>query len=245
MVLAVFTLALVSTRYSGIKTLTILLIAVGLFAATSHFVYASLLFNPIRITHPLVNMILKAVRILRLHHGNCLFPLLLVPRVVTTVIARALSVAVFLALEAGTVQFQTSTLATSAASYSFSLIRRWTRFGWYWGRWTVLLGLIGCCRAESSSEGRRVWRRCDATSCFALGVKCVIAVAALLGTIARTRWTWNDAIWTRGGYHLTTTGRCVIGRKILSLFLCIMPHKYKGQNGRRFYLKRLQLAWVD
>lgn len=123
MVLAVLALALVSARHARIKTLAVLLVAVGLLASTAHLVHALLLLNPTAFTHSLVHVILEAMRVLRLHHGNGLFPFLLMPGVVAAVVARALHVAVLLTLEARAVQFQTSALAACTAGQGIPMAR--------------------------------------------------------------------------------------------------------------------------
>ena len=129
MVLTVPALTLISTGHARVEALAVLLVAVCFLASATNAVNPSLALTQHHEHHLLVDVTLKTVRILRLHHRDGVLSLLLVTRVVVAVVARAVAVTVLLALETRAVQLQAMTLSARATRRALSLPRQTPHLG--------------------------------------------------------------------------------------------------------------------
>lgn len=167
------------------KALTILLITMRPPTSTSTLTHSLLhVISPFPRFHLFIHVILKAMRIPRLHSLHRLLSLRLVFPVIVTIQAVTLAGTVFLALETLAVQLQTSALLAVARDQPGNAGRRRTRrFGGLFPRECVLEGVVRAGGGEEEGKGGRLGE--VGARKLAGRVEGVAAVAALDG--GRTR----------------------------------------------------------
>ena len=187
LILTILALALVPTRHPMTKALAILLITMRPPTSTSTLIHSLLHVNsPFPRFHLFIHVILKTMRIPRLHSLHRFLSFRLVFPVIVTIQAVTLAGTVFLALETLAVQLQTPALLAVARDQPGNARRRRARrFGGLFPRECVLEGVVRAGGGEEEGKGGRLGE--IGARKLAGRVEGVAAVAALDGGRARER----------------------------------------------------------